>query len=65
MLIDAGDNSEGTAVQSYLDSQNVEKIDYAIGTILMRIVSAGLMLLFISLIVKGLYAGCHLGYEDI
>ena len=32
MLIDAGDNSEGTAVQSYLDSQNVEKIDYAIGT---------------------------------
>ena len=40
MLIDAGDNSEGTAVQSYLDSQNVE------------IISAGLMLLFISLIVK-------------
>ena len=32
MLIDAGDNSEGTAVQSYLDSQNVEQIDYAIGT---------------------------------
>lgn len=32
MLIDAGDNSEGTAVQSYLDSQNVEKLDYAIGT---------------------------------
>lgn len=32
MLIDAGDNSEGTAVQSYLNSQNVEKLDYAIGT---------------------------------
>ncbi len=32
MLIDAGDNSEGTAVQSYLESQNVEKLDYAIGT---------------------------------
>lgn len=32
MLIDAGDNSEGTAVQSYLDSQNVEKLDYVIGT---------------------------------
>lgn len=32
MLIDAGDNSEGTAVQSYLNSQNVEKLDYVIGT---------------------------------
>ena len=32
MLIDAGDNSEGTAVQSYLESQNVKKLDYAIGT---------------------------------
>ena len=36
MLIDAGDNSEGTAVQSYLDSQNVEKIDYAISLIVKR-----------------------------
>ena len=27
MLIDAGDNSEGTAVQSYLESQNVKKLD--------------------------------------
>lgn len=32
MLIDAGDNSEGTAVQSYLESQNIEKLDYVIGT---------------------------------
>lgn len=32
MLIDAGDNSEGTAVQSYMNSQNVEKLDYVIGT---------------------------------
>lgn len=32
MLIDAGDNSEGTAVQSYLNSQNVERLDYVIGT---------------------------------
>lgn len=32
MLIDAGDNSEGTAVQSYLNSQDVEKLDYVIGT---------------------------------
>lgn len=32
MLIDAGDNSEGTAVQSYLNSQNVDKLDYVIGT---------------------------------
>lgn len=32
MLIDAGDNSEGTAVQSYLNSQNVENLDYVIGT---------------------------------
>ena len=52
MLIDAGDNSEGTAVQSYLDSQNVEKIDYAIGTHPDADHIAGLMLLFISLIVK-------------
>ena len=32
MLIDAGDNSEGTEVQSYLNSQNVENLDYVIGT---------------------------------
>lgn len=32
MLIDAGDNSEGTAVQSYLNSQGIEKLDYVIGT---------------------------------
>lgn len=32
MLIDAGDNDKGTAVQSYLQSQGVESLDYAIGT---------------------------------
>ena len=32
MLVDAGDNSEGTAVQSYLNSQGIEKLDYVIGT---------------------------------
>lgn len=32
MLIDAGNNSKGTAVWSYLLSQNVEKLSYAIGT---------------------------------
>ncbi len=32
MLIDAGDNSQGTEVQSYLDSQKIEKLDYVIGT---------------------------------
>lgn len=32
MLIDAGDNSKGTAVQSYLQSQKIEKLDYVIGT---------------------------------
>lgn len=32
MLIDAGDNSKGTAVQAYLQSQNIEKLDYVIGT---------------------------------
>lgn len=32
MLIDAGDNDRGTAVQSYLRSQGVENIDYVIGT---------------------------------
>lgn len=32
MLIDAGNNNQGTAVQSYLNSQNVEILDYVIGT---------------------------------
>ena len=32
MLIDAGDNSKGTAVQAYLQSQNITKLDYVIGT---------------------------------
>ena len=32
MLIDAGDNDKGTAVQSYLLSQKVETLDYVIGT---------------------------------
>lgn len=32
MLIDAGNNNQGTAVQSYLQSQNVETLDYVIGT---------------------------------
>lgn len=32
MLIDAGDNSKGTAVQAYLQSQKIEKLDYVIGT---------------------------------
>ncbi len=32
MLIDAGDNTRGTAVQAYLQSQNIEKLDYVIGT---------------------------------
>lgn len=32
MLIDAGNNSKGTAVWSYLLSQNVEDLDYAVGT---------------------------------
>lgn len=32
MLIDAGDNSKGTAVQVYLQSQKIEKLDYVIGT---------------------------------
>lgn len=32
MLIDAGDNSKGTAVQAYLQSQNIKKLDYVIGT---------------------------------
>lgn len=32
MLIDAGDNNKGTLVQSYLESQGVEQLDYLIGT---------------------------------
>lgn len=32
MLIDAGDNSKGTVVQAYLQSQNIKKLDYVIGT---------------------------------
>ena len=32
MLIDAGNNSKGTQVWSYLLSQGVERLDYAIGT---------------------------------
>lgn len=32
MLIDAGNNDKGTLVQSYLQSQNVESLDYVIGT---------------------------------
>lgn len=32
MLIDAGDNSQGTAVQNYLKKQGVEKLDYLVLT---------------------------------
>ena len=32
LLIDAGDNSKGTAIQSYLTKQGIEKLDYVIGT---------------------------------
>ena len=32
MLIDAGDNSKGTAVQNYLQKQGVTRLDYLIGT---------------------------------
>lgn len=32
MLIDAGNNDKGTAIQSYLQSQKIEKLDYVIGT---------------------------------
>ena len=32
MLIDAGDNDQGTKVQLYLKKQNVEKLDYAVCT---------------------------------
>lgn len=32
MLIDAGDSSKGTAIQNYLQKQNVEKLDYLVLT---------------------------------
>ncbi|MCI8494615.1 MAG: MBL fold metallo-hydrolase [Lachnospiraceae bacterium] len=32
MLIDGGDNDKGTAVQSYLQSQGIEHLEYVIGT---------------------------------
>ncbi len=32
MLVDAGNNNQGTVVQSYLQSQGIEKLDYMIGT---------------------------------
>lgn len=32
MLIDAGDNSQGTGVQNYLEKQGVERLTYVIGT---------------------------------
>lgn len=32
MLIDGGDNSKGTTVQAYLQSQGIEHLDYVIGT---------------------------------
>lgn len=32
MLIDAGDNSQGTAIQSYLNHQGIDRLDYVIGT---------------------------------
>lgn len=32
MLIDAGNNNKGTAIQSYLQKQNVKTLDYVIGT---------------------------------
>ncbi|MBQ8596626.1 MAG: MBL fold metallo-hydrolase [Lachnospiraceae bacterium] len=32
MLIDAGDNHQGTKVQKYLREQGIEKLDYVIGT---------------------------------
>ncbi len=32
MLIDAGDTSKGTAIQNYLQKQNVKKLDYLILT---------------------------------
>lgn len=32
MLIDAGDNSQGTKIQNYLNKQGVKKLKYAVGT---------------------------------
>lgn len=32
LLIDAGDNSKGTAIQLYLQKQGISKLDYVIGT---------------------------------
>ena len=32
MLIDAGDNTQGTAIQKYLLDNNIDKLDYVIGT---------------------------------
>lgn len=32
MLIDGGDNDKGSTVQAYLQSQNIDKLDYVIGT---------------------------------
>lgn len=32
MLIDAGENNQGKEVESYLESQGIEKLDYVIGT---------------------------------
>ncbi len=32
MLIDAGDNSKGTLIQSYLQHNNIDTLDYVIGT---------------------------------
>ncbi|MCI8485144.1 MAG: MBL fold metallo-hydrolase [Lachnospiraceae bacterium] len=32
MLIDGGDNDQGTTIQSYLQYQGIEKLDYVIGT---------------------------------
>jgi len=32
MLIDAGENNKGTVVQSYIEKQGIERLDYVIGT---------------------------------
>ena len=32
MLIDAGDNNQGTKIQNYLRKQGVTKLKYAVGT---------------------------------
>jgi competence protein ComEC len=32
MLVDAGNNDDGTAVVAYLKQQRVKKIDYLVGT---------------------------------